>query len=239
MAPMTTALITGANRGIGLALCRAFLGHGVRVIAGCRQPERATDLRTLAGKAPDRLQVLSLDVTSTASVSAAAAAVSAHRQPLDILINNAAVLLEDANAAFAGLDVEHFSDTFAVNVTGVARVTQALLPALLRSSQGRVVNISSGAGSIADRPGHMYYCYGASKAALNHLTVGLADELRPRNVIVAAISPGWVRTDMGGPGAELPAEESAAAIAATVLRLKPEDSGCFLGRSGTREGYVW
>jgi NAD(P)-dependent dehydrogenase (short-subunit alcohol dehydrogenase family) len=158
---------------------------------------------------------------------------------LDVLVNNAGVLLEPVQAALTDLDVELFNRSFAVNVTGVARVTQAFLPLLLGSQSPRIINLSSGAGSISHKTNADYYCYGATKAALNHLTVGLAHELRPHGGIVAAISPGWVRTEMGGSKAELSAEESAEALAETLSTLTLAQSGCFLDRFGRSGTYVW
>ena len=236
---MTTALITGANRGIGLSLVRALVDRGLFIFAGARRPDDAQDLQRLMGDHPDRLQIVQLDVTSDDSVRSAADAVRENGSRLDVLVNNAGVLLEDPGTAFADLDVHLFAPTFTVNVIGTARVTQTMLPLLLASESPRIVNISSGAGSIGDMMDERYYCYGPSKAALNHLTVSLAHELRSRKVIVVAMSPGWVQTDMGGQGAELSPEESAEAIAETVLRLTLDDSGRFLGRSGSRSDYQW
>lgn len=236
---MTTAFITGANRGIGLALARAFMEHDLMVFAGAREPAAATELAALSEGRGNRLQVVPLDVTHPKSVRRCVQSVRAVTDCLDILVNNAGVFPEEGDEDLANLNVDGFDQAFAVNVTGVARVTQALLPLLLHSSHPRIVNISSGAGSVGDKTDHQYYCYGASKAALNHFTVGLAHELRPRKVVVTAISPGWVRTEMGGPRAELSTEESAAALAGTILQLSLESSGAFLDRFGCRGKYQW
>ena len=236
---MKRALITGANRGIGLALADALVNRGVFVFAGARKPDTATELDRLRGCHPSLLQIVSLDVASAESVRQCARTVESISPALDILVNNAAIFLEETETPLAGLEADWFAQTVAVNVGGVARVTQAFLPALVGSESSRIVNISSGAGSIADKTDHHYYCYGASKAALNHFTVGLAHELRPRGIIVVAISPGWVRTDMGGAGGELSPEQSGSAIADTILKLVPGDSGWFLDRFGQKNKYVW
>jgi NAD(P)-dependent dehydrogenase (short-subunit alcohol dehydrogenase family) len=236
---MTRALITGANRGIGLALARALVEHDVFVFAGARKVAAATEREGWNQGCGDRLQVVPLDVTSVESIRHCVQAVRAVTDHLDILVNNAAVFPEEGDETLADLNVDGFDQAFAVNVTGVARVTQALLPLLLHSPTPRIVNVSSGAGSIGEKTDHRYYCYGASKAALNCFTVGLANELRPRNVPVVAISPGWVRTDMGGPEAELSPEESAAALAGTILKLSMDHSGTFLDRFGRRGEYKW
>lgn len=236
---MTRALITGANRGIGLALTRALMERGVFVYAGTRVPEEARALQELRAARADRLEVVALDVTKLESVQHLVAVLERAEGALDILVNNAGVLLEEIETPIEALDVDLFDRTFAVNVVGVARVTQAVLPWLLRSASPRIVNISSGAGSLANKSDHHYTCYGASKAALNHVTLGLAHQLRPRGVTVVALSPGWVRTDMGGPEAELAPDEVGASIAQTALELDLSRNGCFLDRFGRRGRYVW
>jgi NAD(P)-dependent dehydrogenase (short-subunit alcohol dehydrogenase family) len=232
-------LITGANRGIGLALTKVFLERGDTVFAGTRRPEQTSALADLHSEFPDSLKTVQLDVVDPVSVGNCPVLLAKSIRELDVLINNAGVLLEGFTVGFAALNVDDFDRTFSVNVTGAARVTQAMLPLIRRSKTPRVVNISSGAGSISDKRDHSYYIYGASKAALNHLTVGLAHELRPEKIIVTAISPGWVRTDMGGSNAELSAEESAEAMAETITNLTMKDSGTFQGRSGPSDDYVW
>jgi len=236
---MLKILITGANRGIGLALSRALVERGHFVYAGARKPESAGALGELAATDADHMRILGLDVTTASSVREAASIVRKAGRGLDVLINNAGVLFEPADAALAELETEWYDRTFAVNVTGVVRVTQAFLPLLSDSQSARIVNVSSGAGCIGGETNAWYYCYGASKAALNHMTVGSAKELRPRGVIVAAVSPGWVRTDMGGSEADLSAEESADALVETILALTMAQSGCFLDRFGRKGTYEW
>lgn len=236
---MTRALVSGSNRGIGLALVRALAERGVFVFAGARRPNDAGELLNLQKTHSGRLEIISLDVTSGVSVERCAQTIQGTSGTLDILVNNAAVFLEETETPLAELGLDLLGPTFAVNVTGAVRVTQAMLPLLLRSKQGRIVNISSGAGSIGDRDSHRFYCYGASKAALNHFTAGLAHELRPKNIIVAAMSPGWVKTDMGGAEAELTADESASVLADSILKLTAHDTGQFLDRFGRKGKYGW
>lgn len=231
--------ITGTNRGIGLALTRVFLERGDTVFAGTRRASDSPALHKLEKKFPDDLKIQSLDVTSHPGVTKTGNLLNEIETTIDVLINNAGVLIEGVTANFESLQPEYFSRTFAVNVTGVALVTREFLPLIRRSRNLRIVNISSGAGSISTKKNHNYYCYGASKAALNHLTVGLAHEFRADNIIVTAISPGWVRTDMGGSDAELSAEESASAMAETITHLTMDDTGTFMGPSGNSEDYCW
>ncbi len=223
-------LVTGANRGIGLGLVRTCLENGAHVIATARQPEYASELKALLEAHPSDLHVVPLDVCDPDSVQECVAEIGNLRPHIDILINNAAVFPEKGNERFEELNLEYFVEAFETNVVGTARITQALLPLLRHSLQPRIVNISSSAGSIGAKNDSGYYCYSTSKAALNMFTRALAAELR--GMIVVAVHPGWVRTDMGGANATLSVEESASAIAGMLPGLSSKQSGCFLDRDG-------
>lgn len=152
-----------------------------------------------------------------------------------MLVNNAAVFPGEGNEAFEAIDPEWFREAFDCNVLGPARVTREFL-CLLRNTPGaRVINISSGAGSISEKEDNLYDPYSVSKAALNMLTRGLAAEFR--DLIVTALSPGWVRTDMGGENAPLTPQDSARSLFRTITSLQIAQSGMFLGRDG--EAYAW
>lgn len=230
-----TILITGANRGIGLALAIEAARHGWTVFAAAR---RTADLRSVAADLP-KIHPLELDVLDDVSVRDAAEVVARSSPGLDVLVNNAAVFPGEGNERLEELDLQTFSQAFETNVVGVARVTRAFLALLRKASRPRLVNISSGAGSISDKTDYDYYPYSISKAALNMLTRAIAAELQPAGIVTAAISPGWVKTDMGGPNAPLSPEESAASLLRTITQLSSEDSGKFLGRDGTTAGYSW
>lgn len=236
----SAVLITGASRGIGLALASELARRGWRVMAGARDPARADGLRAAAqSAAPGSIEIVSLDVCSDQSVTSAAEEAARQLRAIDVLVNNAGVFPEEGNEILEVLPLERFAEAFAVNVVGVARVTRAFLPLLTAAPYPRVVNISSRAGSVSQKEDSRYYCYSASKAALNMLTRAMAAELRPRGVTVVAISPGWVKTEMGGPKAPLTAAESAISLAATIDRMKPGDAGQFLDRDGNRENTAW
>ncbi|MGC3990653.1 MAG: SDR family oxidoreductase [Chthoniobacteraceae bacterium] len=222
-------LVTGANRGIGLALVAQLKAAGWHVIATCRNPDAAEDLKSLG------VPVLALDVTDEHSVARAAAQVG----ELDVLVNNAAIFPEEGNETLDEMKLEWFREAFETNVLGVVRVTRAFLPLLRKGRHPRVVNISSGAGSIADKDDHAYYAYSTSKAALNMLTRAMAAEYKPLGVCVVALSPGWVQTDMGGPHAPLLPAESATAIATTIQRLSLEHTSRFIDRNGRDTEYSW
>ena len=234
---MTVALVTGGNRGLGLATVRALAAGGAHVLLAGRDPDRAG--RAAAGLRSDGLDVaaLVLDVTDPASVAAAAERVARAPGRLDVLVNNAGVLPEATDAEpheFAGLAA--FRATYAVNVFGPVAVTEAFLPLLRRSPAGRVVNVSSRMGSLADHadPASPYAAmtvpaYRSSKAALNSVTVGLAQVLAGTGVVVTAVCPGFVRTDLT-PGSREQAPLSAAEAAEVVVAAATLPAGA---RSGT------
>lgn len=233
-------LITGCSRGIGLALAREMAARGWRVLAGARHPAAAHALQAVARNATSgSVDILALDVRHDASVEAAAEEASAKVRSLDVLVNNAGVFPEDGSEPLEQLPLEFFEEAFAVNVVGVARVTRMFLPLLTRAAHPRVINISSLAGSISEKEDSRYYCYSSSKAALNMLTRTMAAELRPRGVTVVAVTPGWVKTEMGGPNATITAEESARSLAATIDRVAHHDAGHFLDRAGNKGAATW
>lgn len=237
---MSSVLITGANRGIGLALVKEFLKQGDRVIATARQPDKADELNALSKTYLDpEFTVIPMDVTNADSVNQAYAKITQLFSSLDILINNAGVNPDSKEEKFEDMDLAHFAMAFEVNVVGVARVARAFLPFLRKSNTPRIINVSSGAGSIAIKTNFKLYSYSTSKAALNMFTRALAAELKPENIIVVALSPGWVRTDMGGDDAEISPEESANCIFSTAHRLTMDNSSQFFGRDGNQDNYNW
>jgi NAD(P)-dependent dehydrogenase (short-subunit alcohol dehydrogenase family) len=233
-------LITGCSRGIGLALAKQMASRGWLVLAGARHPDAAHALQAAARDAtPGSIEILPLDVRSDESVKSAAEEAAAKVRGLDVLVNNAGVFPEEGNEPLESLPLECFEEAFAVNVVGVARVTRMFLPLLTRSAHPRVVNVSSLAGSVSGKEDSRHYCYSASKAALNMLTRTMAAELRSRGVTVVAVTPGWVKTEIGGPDAPLSVEESARSLAATIERITHHDAGHFLDRDGQKGVAAW
>ena len=230
-----TVLITGANRGIGLALTTESLAAGYSVIATARKPEQSRELAALWEKYPEKLLLQALDVNSDASVQELATSVSG----IDVLINNAGVFPEKGDEPVDQWQMEHLTAAFQTNVVGVARVTQALLGHLARSSAPRVVNISSSAGSISGKHTHAYYAYATSKAALNMLTRSMAFDLKRKGIPVVAVHPGWVQTEMGGYDATLTPTESAGAIVKMIGNLTLDHAACFLERDGSPCRHAW
>jgi NAD(P)-dependent dehydrogenase (short-subunit alcohol dehydrogenase family) len=228
----STLLLTGSNRGIGLALTRQLLMRGHRVIATCRDLEAATDLRELSSVAGGVLDIQPLEVTSESSVAALARHVEAEYSSLDVLINNAAIFIDQANNSIVNLDCGQLAISFETNLVGPARVTKAMWPLLRKGNNPRVINMSSGAGLIATKRNSKYYAYSISKAALNMFTRLLETEGREQSVCVVAVTPGRVQTRMGDKDAPQTAEETAQSLAVMVETLKLSDTGGILDRNG-------
>jgi NAD(P)-dependent dehydrogenase (short-subunit alcohol dehydrogenase family) len=236
---MEIVLITGANRGIGFALAEALLAEGFIVAAGCRDPAAATNLEKLGQSHPGLLDIIQLDVTSDSLVSAAAAKLGETRKSIDVIVNNAGLRPGQIDDSILDLPLVHIQSAFETNVIGCARVARAFIPLLRRSGRPRILNVSSGLGSISKRNGPEDYAYAISKAALNMLTRSMAFELFPQGIITVAISPGWVRTDMGGSDATISAEESAQSLVLAIRTIGPEMNGQFLDRFGQPGKYAW
>ncbi len=236
---MEVILVTGANRGIGLALTRVLLAGGQVVIAGCRRPKQAAELNQLFLSHPETLDLIECNLDSEEELRPAAEASLKRRKKLDALVNNAGIMPEAGNESILNMDLGLFWQAFNTNVLGTARVIRAFYPLLAQSERPRIVNVSSGLGSISTREGHDHYAYSASKAALNMLTRTIANELAPKGVTTVAISPGWVRTEMGGEKATLSPEESAQTLANTIQKIGPELNGEFLDRNGLPGHYFW
>lgn len=229
---MRHILITGANRGLGLELTRQTLDRGDHVFATCRHPEEAHALRALNDVHAAQLSILSLDVTDEASIIAAEEMVRTQTDHLDILINNAGV--NPRGERLGDLDAETLLHTFHVNSVGPMMVAQRFLDLLRAGERSKIVNISSQMGSLIQKKSGGSYSYCTSKAALNMLTRALAFDLRSEGIIVVAMHPGWVRTDMGGSHAPLSPAESVSGMLRVIDKLKPTDTGRFLTWRGRK-----
>ena len=226
---MTSVLVTGSNRGIGLEWCRQYAEAGWRVLATCRHPETADALHDLA-REHSALSVHRLDVTRPESVYALRAELQ--HEAIDVLINNAGIYLEKF-APTVALRYDEWQQTLEVNALGPLRVSEALLDLVSRSQRKLVVAITSHMGSIAEisAPGDTYYR--SSKAALNAAMKGYAIALRERGSGVLLLHPGWVKTRMGGWDAPLTATESVAGMRTLVDAFSLDQSGRFLRYNGT------
>lgn len=235
---MPSVLITGANRGIGLAHVRRFADRGWRVFACCRQPSEATELKAIvSGNA--RVSAHRMDVADFGQV--AQLAYDLKTSPIDMLINNAGsygpkgIPEGMAYQSFGRIDYEIWANILRVNVMGAMKVTESFVDHVARSDRKIIIMMSSEIGSIAtNKTAGQSYAYRSSKAALNMISKGLALDLASRGIIVIALAPGWVKTDMGGKSiATYSPDDSVAAQQQLFDRLTTADSGKFINLHGT------
>ena len=215
---MTKVVITGANRGIGLALVQTYLAQGCDVVAVCRKASTA-----LANSSAQVIE--GIDVTDEQSLQQLASALEG--TAIDILINNAGIL---SSETLNNMDFASIARQFEVNAMAPLRVTDAVLPCL--QSGSKVALITSRMGSIADNGSGGYYGYRMSKAALNAAGTSLAIDLKPRSVAVAILHPGFVQTDMVGGAGDISAKEAASRLAARIEELNMANSGSFWHSNG-------
>lgn len=228
---MSIFVITGAGRGIGLELARAALANGHTVYGSVRNKADADALRTELG---DMFTPLVFDVTDRIAIERAVAALDG---PVDVLINNAGVIGPPASQQSPlSMDFDGFAETLAVNTIAPLAVSQAFLPALRRAENGRILTISSQMSFMGYRKPDQI-AYRASKAAVNKVMQGLATALEPENIVVALIDPGWVRTDMGGPSADLEPADVARGILVLAETLDLSQTGRFFLWNGKERSF--
>jgi len=202
-----TILVTGANKGIGLEICRQLARAGHEVILSARSAQRGESaVKTLAQEGL-RVEFLLLDMADEASIDRAARELKQRIKALHVLINNAAIL-NDWQGSVLDTTAADLRETLNINTVGPVILTLALLPLLEAGKPARVINVSSQLGSVQNMTDG-WASYGISKAALNAATRKLAQALKPRGIAVNAASPGWVRTEMGTDAAPLPVEKGA------------------------------
>src|SRR6266404_1047224 len=212
-----TVLITGAYRGLGYEVARQLSERGWKVILTARRKDQGS----VAAAKLKNTSFLELDITADASVARAVKEVP----KLDVLINNAAIIAE-GDQDILTIRPELVARTIATNALGALRVSQALVPRLLKSSAGRIVNVSSGAGQLSDM-GTWSPAYALSKTTLNGITCMLAAALREKGISVNSVCPGWCRTEMGGPTAPRSVEEGASGIVWLAADAPQEKTGLF------------
>ncbi|HEY4124634.1 MAG TPA: SDR family oxidoreductase [Rhizomicrobium sp.] len=214
---MTTILITGANRGIGLEFVKQYVTDGADMIACCREPAKASALKAIKG-----VRVLALDVGDSASVAVLKNELG--DTPIDIVINNAGV--SSPKSTDGTIDVDAWLATFRVNSVAPVLVAHALKPNLMKGRDKKLVTITSQLGSIANDSGG-FQPYSATKAAVNSLMHSLSKTWARDGICIGIFHPGWVQTDMGGPSAPLKVEDSVKGLRARIAELDAARSGTY------------
>jgi NAD(P)-dependent dehydrogenase (short-subunit alcohol dehydrogenase family) len=221
-----TVVVTGSSRGIGREFVRQYLRDGSRVIATCREPDDAQELRGLEGE----IEIARLDVASVADLDALSEKLDG--RPVDILICNAATF-GGTRARFANLDFDGWRTALETNLLGTIRVAMRFWPNVAKSSERKIVFLSSRAALPRSYRAHMSYVYASSKAALNAAARCLALDLAEHGVITVLVNPGHVRTGIGGKDAPMSTEESVRAMRRVIAALTPEHAGRFWHFDGT------
>jgi NAD(P)-dependent dehydrogenase (short-subunit alcohol dehydrogenase family) len=207
------ALVTGSNRGIGFEIAKQLSMKKIEVILTSRNSANGeVAVRKIARDGVKKVVSMELDISNQVSVDSLLDEVEKTFGRLDILVNNAAILIDKDNVTASNADLETVKATLETNLIGAWRMCKAFIPLMKKNGYGRIVNVSSGAGEFEymATSGGYWPAYSVSKASLNALTVMLASELRGTNILVNAVCPGWVRTDMGGSNATRSVEEGAA-----------------------------
>ncbi|WP_031432163.1 SDR family oxidoreductase [Methylomarinum vadi] len=227
---MSTVLITGANRGLGLEFCRQYAQAGWTVLACCRHPEQARQLNKLAEQ-NSRVHVHKMDVTHHTDIDQLANQLS--DVPIDVLIANTGVYGDSSRHGFGNLNYEAWRNTLETNVLGVVKVAEAFTSHLQRANKPLIAAVSSQMGSIADNSSGGSILYRSSKAALNAAMKSLAVDLGSSGIGVLIFHPGWVKTDMGGANALIDAETSVAGMIQQIDGFSLSATGSFLKYDGT------
>jgi NAD(P)-dependent dehydrogenase (short-subunit alcohol dehydrogenase family) len=236
---MPTLLITGSNRGLGLGVAGKIAAAGWHVHACCRDPATATELRGISEAAAGRLTIHALDIRDFDAVRALAGTLKG--KAIDILLNNAGIMeprqssfdREDLSQNFGHVNYEDWMTVLRVNLLGTAYMAECFVEHVAQSERKIIANMSSSLGSLEKNVFGGWYAYRTSKTAINMLTRNLAHDLAPRGITAVALHPGWVRTDMGGPKAEISPEESTSGLTEVLLNLTPSQSGRFIAWDGS------
>lgn len=223
---MPTALVTGSNRGIGLAFVQSLAGDGWRVHACCRNPEKARDLKRIEGEVLRHR----LDVTDGLRVASFSRELRENEEGVDLLVNNAGT--HGGWGSFGRTDYDDWLEALRINTLAPMRMAERFADHVARSERKTIVNLSSKMGSIGGLASGDSHIYRSTKAALNMITRCLALELAPRGVVVAALHPGHVHTEMGGSGAPVAPEDSVAGMRQVIDGLTPQKSGGFYSYDG-------
>lgn len=225
---MTThqVLITGANRGLGLEFTKQYLADGWNVLACCRHPQSAMQLQALAKDNPS-LKIVSLDVADFAQIDALA--LQLKDTPIDLLINNAGVY---PASSFGDVDYDDWLEGFKINSMAPLKMAEAFVQQITRSQLKKIATITSKMGSIDDNTSGASYSYRSSKCAVNMVMKSLSIDLKPYGISTIILHPGWVQTDMGGPGGLINVQTSVSGLRKQIADLNLGNTGKFVAYDG-------
>lgn len=221
------ALVTGANKGIGFEIIQQLASAGFQVFLTARDRQRGEEACRNLQRDGFSVEFLQLDVTDEDSIAQLAKELASRIDHLDVLVNNAGIILDAANDSVLQVDPKVIVQTLETNTFGPLRLTQKLVPLLEKSSSGKVINISSGGGQLTDM-GDWAPAYSLSKTALNAFTGMMAAALRDKNISVNSVCPGWVRTDMGGSSAPRSVQQGADTVTWLATEAPSDLTGKFL-----------
>ncbi len=227
---MTSILITGANRGLGLEFVRQCNAARWRVFACSRNPVQADALKAIAADSNEQVSLHRLEVSDFTQIENLAR--DLRNEPIDILLNNAGIY-GPQNARFGQTDYRAWAEVFSVNVMAPMKMAECFIDHVARSQRKLIVGLSSLMGSIGETNQGQHYLYRSSKAALNMVIKTLALDVRDRGVTAVVLHPGWVQTDMGGPQAPLRAPESIRGMLKVINGLSLKETGKFFSYDGS------
>jgi len=221
-----TLLITGANRGIGLEFARQYAQAGWQVLACCRDPESASQLKNLASSKPN-IKLLALDVSDFSQIDKLSKELKG--QSIDLLINNAGIY---PDSSWGRINYDDWAQAFKINAMAPLKMSEAFLENVASSQLKKIVTLSSKMGSLDDNTSGGSYIYRTSKTAVNMVMKSLAIDLKPRGIASTVLHPGWVQTDMGGPNGLINTEQSVAGLRKVIDQLTLQNSGRFIAYDG-------
>ena len=221
------ALVTGANKGIGLEIVRQLATAGFRVFLTARDRQRGEEASQTLQQDGLNVEFLQLDVADSTSIDRLARELASRTNHLDVLVNNAGILLDAPNSSVLEVESEVIVQTLQTNTLGPLRLIQKLVPLLSQSNAGKVINVSSGGGQLTDM-GNWAPAYSLSKTALNAVTGMMAAALKDKHIVVNSICPGWVRTDMGGSNASRSVQQGADTVTWLATEAPSDLTGKFL-----------
>jgi NAD(P)-dependent dehydrogenase (short-subunit alcohol dehydrogenase family) len=226
MSSTYTALITGANRGIGLEFAKQYAEAGWNVLACCRDPQSAKALNTLA-EIYHNLKIYPLDVANFTQIESLASHLS--NSTIDLLINNAGIY---PDSSFGDVDTDDWLEAFKINSIAPLKMATAFLPHIAKSQLKKIATLSSKMGSLDDNTSGGSYIYRSSKTAVNMVMKSLSIDLKPQGIALITLHPGWVQTEMGGPNGLINAQTSVAGLRNVIDHLNLSNTGRFIAYDG-------